>query len=424
MPHDGKRQQDAIEPGAKLTALSVSKRSKLQNQQGEDSLRSFWDNLSKLWLTRCALQEFDRRTVWPTAPTKPRSTGAEHVDFAQLQFFAADGGPSLDDLRPYSVSNEADVETVSNSRPAMAHNNSRNSVYDRNFSQHMKDHGCYPPQYPEQRPANWDKVYAKLLEPRKSSAPLTQKDLDLFRLEWQKCKTESMVVSVLFHPIIAGASSIHQPNIFHTEDVQFNNLEPMTDNTYNPPKPDWYDGCVPEEIVASIRAKLSAYIVPSTVKDRPCLPNFFAEFKGPEAVTSVLERQALNNGTWAARGIQELRDWIGTQPLEDKRAYTICCTYDYASNTLNFFTVHPIRTDALAHRPLSRLPSHRFAYQMTKIDGWIVDKNLNDFNQAVNAFRNAREWCKKERDDLVKEANKKAKKTATADSLGPLDELA
>lgn len=60
---------------------------------------SFWDNLSRQWLTRRTLQEFDRRTAWSTTLVPPRRTGKESIDLAKLKRFARHGGPSLSDIR-------------------------------------------------------------------------------------------------------------------------------------------------------------------------------------------------------------------------------------------------------------------------------------------------------------------------------------
>ena len=80
----------------------TNKRRKLQNQQRHQTPSSFWDNLSRLWLTPRALQEFDRRTLWPAAPVPPERTGKENIDLVQLRRFARHGGPSLDHLRAVS----------------------------------------------------------------------------------------------------------------------------------------------------------------------------------------------------------------------------------------------------------------------------------------------------------------------------------
>lgn len=91
---------------AELTTASspppLTKRRKLENQQRHRTPSSFWDNLSRQWLTPRALREFDRRTLWSAAPVPPNWTGKEKNHPAQLKRFARHGGPSLEDLRAVS----------------------------------------------------------------------------------------------------------------------------------------------------------------------------------------------------------------------------------------------------------------------------------------------------------------------------------
>ena len=92
--------------GAEPTTVSLSspptKRHKQESQQRHRTTSSFWDNLSRQWLTRRALREFDQRTVWPAAPVPPDHFGKENIRLAQLKRFARHGGPSLGDLRAVS----------------------------------------------------------------------------------------------------------------------------------------------------------------------------------------------------------------------------------------------------------------------------------------------------------------------------------
>ena len=92
--------------GAEPTTVSSTprptKRRKQDNQQRHRTPGSFWDNLSRQWLTPRALREFGRRTVWFAAPLPPHPSGKENIPRAQLKRFARHGGPSLGDLRAAS----------------------------------------------------------------------------------------------------------------------------------------------------------------------------------------------------------------------------------------------------------------------------------------------------------------------------------
>ena len=100
-----KRKRQLSEAGSKsdLSPQPTAKRPKLEEHQRHGTPSSFWDNLSRQWLTRRALREFDRRTVWPTAPVPPHRTGQENVNLAKLKRFARHGGPSLSNIRGVSA---------------------------------------------------------------------------------------------------------------------------------------------------------------------------------------------------------------------------------------------------------------------------------------------------------------------------------
>ena len=84
-------------------APAASKRQKLEDQQQNQTPSSFWDNLSRQWLTRRSLREFDRRTEWPATPLPLEQTGkGKVIELQQLKRFARYGGPSLDHLRAVS----------------------------------------------------------------------------------------------------------------------------------------------------------------------------------------------------------------------------------------------------------------------------------------------------------------------------------
>lgn len=93
---------------------------------------AFWDNLSKVWLTRRALEELDRRNAQsafnqsPVQPKgkKPRTRSAvrelkhraqpalpnpanRYLDRGNLQRFARHGGPDLSDLKGVCISSDS-----------------------------------------------------------------------------------------------------------------------------------------------------------------------------------------------------------------------------------------------------------------------------------------------------------------------------
>jgi hypothetical protein len=69
----------------------------------------FWDNMSKIWLTRQALNELGRRNAQSTSNRSPVQQPAlpvseylskvSQADIARLKVYARRGGPDLTDLR-------------------------------------------------------------------------------------------------------------------------------------------------------------------------------------------------------------------------------------------------------------------------------------------------------------------------------------
>ncbi|KAL8821819.1 MAG: hypothetical protein Q9223_000231 [Gallowayella weberi] len=418
MSHNLKRSLDAVQPTEHPTSPSQSKRQKGEYQQREEEVRNFWDELPKLWLTRSALREFDRRTVWPTAPSKPHSIGAEQNDSTQLKYFAENSGPSLEDLITYPTSEERNVLS--------SHFTMTTGAYDLDFVEHLKLHGVYLPDEPgvdeAPKPLNHNDILTSLGRSRSSEWAITEDDWKEFKQDNKNCGSASKVREEVVRTITA------KTKLFYEIDIEFNNIKSLTDMIMRA-KPDYYDGSKPSELDPSIRIELNAYIVPSKNGSGPLLLNFSFEVKGPEGNIACLYRQALHNGSLGARAVHELRAWTGVKDLDDQKAYTLAATYQPADGLLKLFSIHPGPSNNSKHLTLSSAPESRWKYHMTLLGQYSMSWTLDGFKKGVYAYHNAREWCNKVRDGLVKEANEKAsnKKTyklAREDSLGSVDELA
>ena len=103
VPHNRKRQLSEADSKTDLSPQPTAKRQKLEEHQQHRTPSSFWDNLSRQWLTRRTLREFNRRTVCSTVPIPPYRTGKENIDLAKLKRFARHGGPNLGDIRGVSA---------------------------------------------------------------------------------------------------------------------------------------------------------------------------------------------------------------------------------------------------------------------------------------------------------------------------------
>jgi hypothetical protein len=120
-PLSSSRKRRSELPQRNETSRPVSKRQRLSPPSGSQPPPAFWDNLSKIWLTKRALRELDRRNT-QAAPTPPRSlyrarrpvtrnclakskTNRQNTaDYEprilkDIKLFARHGGPDLSDLR-------------------------------------------------------------------------------------------------------------------------------------------------------------------------------------------------------------------------------------------------------------------------------------------------------------------------------------
>lgn len=195
-------------------------------------------------------------------------------------------------------------------------------------------------------------------------------------------------------PLIQGDACIPS-----ARNMVFGNLEPLTQGNFVDAKPDSYDGAHPAQIDRRIRDVLGPYITPSTQQQAPALPNFFTEAKGPEGSGAVAKLQACYDGAIGARGTHELRSFGGgnSSTAYDNNANSITSTYH--NGHLQIYTIHP--TQSTSDERLSE-------YHMTQLGGWALTGSSGQFRQGASAFRNARDWAKEKRNELIATANGKA----------------
>ena len=273
----------------------------------------------------------------------------------------------------------------------------KSSAYDPTFEQHLIDHGVYPDGYDYDDngsvyPDNWEAINERLARPRPSLSPsrFSREEFRMFAKTNLQALNESTVMSKAF-PIITGTSDIPSQ-----QNLLFGNLKPLTDGSITKAKPDHYDGSHPADLNSQIRKDLEPFIVSSTNTAAPCLPNFITEGKGPNGTTAVCKRQALYDGALAARGVHELRSYVDPETAYDNKAYTITSTYHGGSGDLTIYATHPTA---------SNNPKYSNEYHMTQLNGWKMTGNPEAFRQGASALRNARDWAKEKREELIIAAN-------------------
>lgn len=246
------------------------------------------------------------------------------------------------------------------------------------------------------------KSIQRMTQPRPSLSPshFSDRAFDYFVQINEEALTEAIVMRKAF-PIISG-----NVNIPSTGELPFGNL--LVDA-----KPDFYDGARPAQIHRRIRSELGPHITPSTQQQAPALPNFFAEGKGPDGSAAVAKRQACYDGALGARGIHELRSFgvEDSETVYDNNAYTITSTYH--NGQLQMYTTHPTQPRNVETSP---------EYHMTQLRSLAMTDNAARFREGASAFRNARDWAKEQRDDLIAAANTRVigmpRETSTLESSG------
>ncbi|PYH90491.1 hypothetical protein BO71DRAFT_402162 [Aspergillus ellipticus CBS 707.79] len=173
----------------------------------------------------------------------------------------------------------------------------------------------------------------------------------------------------------------------------FDNLAPFADGKIAETKPAYFYGTHPDQVDRWIRADRSKQIIPSLQNDRPILPNFFLEVKDDGTSQGILRLRACYNGAIGARAIHALRETtLETGENSYGDAYTITATYVYGRLTLY---AH--------HYTLSKFGHPE--YTMTYLGGWMLTESVERFKEGVTAYRNARDWAKDQREELIRKAN-------------------
>ncbi|KAM5444625.1 hypothetical protein MferCBS31731_000079 [Microsporum ferrugineum] len=404
----------------------------------------FWDNLSKIWLTKDALQELDRRnhslnveelqqhSSRPQHSHRPLTRRLQNTLKRRCQTPIPDplndckpevvreikrlsrrGGPDLSDLRDYPYPHIPFYQSMSTKssqgrkRPAEPPSESQvktttktSTAYNRNFQQHLTQHGVYMKgyMYPDGRmpvkPNNWEHINEVLARSRRSLSPSQFSETDFQEFEQADTNAgEERPVTTSVIPTIEG--KIKYRNCLG-EDYLFSNLAPLTDGSLASAKPDRFYGARPEQLNSQILQELGDHLIPSTTGHRPVAPNFFLEAKGPDGSLNVVTRQACYNGALGARGIHSLQSYKQAEPIYDNNAYTITTTYH--GGTLKLYTTHITAPQKSDGRP---------EYIMTQLNAWSMVGNIEGFRQGASAYRNARDWAKEQRDRHINAANER-----------------
>ncbi|KAM3417079.1 hypothetical protein BST61_g8655 [Cercospora zeina] len=370
----------------------------------------FWDALSKITLTRRALKELDRRTA---------------VDTKRLLHFAKNGGPSLDHLRGYAHRSPQSVANMSESSSRKSKRTRDSGLlssegtktsgttgpYNSQFQQMLTDRGVFPDGYRGidgvklPKPNNFDELRQMLPRARPSLSPSAFSDgaFEEFQDMNRMAKSESKAMSSVI-PIITGAKDLSCET---QENTLFNNAEKFAPGL-KMAQPDKYYGTRPEQVDERVRRDLSRYIVPSTSSSLPVAPNFFFEGKSAGGRPDVAQRQVMHDNAYGARAMFQLQNYGKEMPAYDGIAYTIGSSY--SDGQLKLYSTHPRQSTTGATE-----------YQMTQLGAYAMTHTTDSFRQGAAAYRNARDFAKEQRDQLISNANAIARSASTDVSSSQTD---
>jgi hypothetical protein len=272
--------------------------------------------------------------------------------------------------------------------------------YDRDFQQHLIDHGIYPHayEYPDGRippkPRNWNDIRERLARHRSSLSP--SKFTDEMHEKFVRADAHAFKEKQITESVISVIEGDNGDARCVAGGIPLRNLDHLTDGTLVPGNPDRYYGARPEQLNRQIRDELSGQVIPSTQHDLPIAPNFFLAAKGPDGSLAVAGRQASYDGALGARSMHSLQTYGKEQPAFDNSAYTI--TSIYHGGQLKMFTSHPSEPTA----------SDRTEYHMSQLGSFSMTHDAEVFRQGATWYRNGREWAKEQRDNAIKDANQQA----------------
>ncbi|KAI1325092.1 hypothetical protein F5Y16DRAFT_423311 [Xylariaceae sp. FL0255] len=395
---------------------------------------AFWDNLSEIPLTHNALRELDRRSrksklfvpnpaveytageygtnnKFESRAAQTRELGiSDRNEIHLIKSFARRGGPDLSNLRgcpeprkPNAIGlalghRKHDLESESPGPVGTGTTTTEDTgPYDRAFAQHLKDFGIYPCGFESSEvgahpPANLEEIRQALKQrrPSMSSTSFTEFDFNKARSRVNAINNEIDIMTKVL-PILEGECDPR----FSCGRIPFRNLKPLTDGSLTPGHPDWYHGAIPGRLDRQILQEISRLVVPSPRERTPILPNFFLAMKGPRGRFDVIDLQANYDGVLGARAMQSLQSYRST-PVFDKNAYTLTSTF--LSGILTIYAIHP--------QPATR-PDGRCIYIMTLVDVQILYLNAEGFRAGVSAYRNARDWAVRRRNEAITQANER-----------------
>lgn len=106
----------------------------------------------------------------------------------------------------------------------------------------------------------------------------------------------------------------------------------------------------------------------------------------------MAQNQAMYDGAIGARGMLQLQNYREPKLAYDGNAYTMAASY--CDGQLKIYATHP-RESTMGETE----------YCMTQVNSYAMTGNENGFRQGAAAYRNARDWTQRQRDEFIGKAN-------------------
>jgi hypothetical protein len=266
------------------------------------------------------------------------------------------------------------------------------------------DGGIYPEGYePDDaqtptEPGNMDALQSAMRASRPSLSPsqFTDSAFKEFRKKATRAGDEANARADIMSIIAGEARSQHR----YASDRLFNHLEPMADDLPIP-KPDLYDGALPQQIDRRVRDDLGKQIIPCNKTSLPAAPNFFLEGKSEGGRADVAKLQACHDGAIGARAMHSIQNYKSAESQYDGNAYSYSSTYHQGTATLQLYGHHLTPPKAPGGHP---------EYHMTQLGGYQMTSDRETFQKGAGAFRNLRDLGKTHRNTFSEQANQIARR--------------
>ncbi|PHH63640.1 hypothetical protein CDD81_5621 [Ophiocordyceps australis] len=415
---NGSRQKQASPPN--------SRPRKHKCQHAKVPPEKYWDSLPRTALTQLALRALRRYRPRPQ-PSKPPAEGCNLIpatlaaklrdrkcapgspDYCRgLRAMAAGGGPDIRHLRSFpDPRKEMDGENGVVESACPGSNSSYTGTcsastggmtYNSHFEQNLVKHGVYPDCYVypngEEPPAAEN--LQEIIQALKKPIPCLSTSMELHK-EFKRFKmanahaADKVALSHALLRVLEGDDVDYE-----TDGTQagFTNLVPLSAGLAASISPDFCDGAPQEQLRARLRQQFGGHVMPAVEEGVPIVPNFFLEVKGPDGTDAVAQRQICYDMAFGARAIHTLRTVVPPLVIFDNRAHTLGCTY--VAGVLKIFASHPVAPADAQSNP---------GYVTTLVDGFFMLGNSARFYQGITAYRNARKWAERERNEAITQAN-------------------